>query len=99
MSSTDDGHGASDSSNATIGCLILPSIIPLCEKKAVIGGNGNAQVDTVTIGASVRMTESHRWTIPVRYEYTRIRAFFFTGPRNDGPVVKRIGTDRATGKR
>ncbi|QCG89844.1 hypothetical protein E6C72_18795 [Azospirillum sp. TSH100] len=46
-----------------------------------------------------RMADSHRWTIPAMYEYTRIRAFFFAGLRNDGPGAKRIGTDRATVKR
>lgn len=46
-----------------------------------------------------RMLDSHRWTNPVRYEYTRIRAFFFAKPRNDGSGAKRIGTDRATVKR
>ncbi|KAA0594147.1 hypothetical protein FZ942_22260 [Azospirillum lipoferum] len=47
----------------------------------------------------VRAADSHRWTIPAMYEYTRIRAFFFVGPRNDGSGAKRIGTDRATVKR
>jgi hypothetical protein len=94
-----DRRALPDVMNATAGCCILPPIVPSCEKKAVIGGNGNAQAGTVTIGARVRMSESHRWTIPVRYEYTRIRAFFFAGLRNDSPVAKRIGTDRATGKR
>lgn len=45
------------------------------------------------------MLDSHRWTNPAGYEYTRIRAFFFTKPRNDGSDAKRIGTDRATVKR
>ncbi|AWU96403.1 hypothetical protein DM194_19185 (plasmid) [Azospirillum ramasamyi] len=99
MSSADDGRASLDSANTTIGCAPLPSIVPFCEKKAVISGNGNAQVAMVTIGVCFGMTEFHRWTIPAWYEYTTIHAFFFAGRRNDSPVAKRIGTDRATGKR
>ncbi|KAA0577118.1 hypothetical protein FZ938_15035 [Azospirillum oryzae] len=48
---------------------------------------------------AVAMPDSHRWTIAVRYEYTRIRTFFFAWSRNDGSGAKRIGTDRATVER
>ncbi|KAA0576509.1 hypothetical protein FZ983_23065 [Azospirillum sp. B21] len=98
MSSADDPWEAMDLTTATAGGSMRPAIVPSCEKKAASSGNGNAQAGAAAIGAGVRMTESHRWTIPAQCEYTRIRAFFFAGLRNDSPVVKRIGTDRATGK-